>query len=354
MNLWRVTGGLVALACLVSAGLFVPLQAQDKKAEEDTFVFKAFGEKDKEGKLVKGAPFFQKLSTSTTQEMKVEKQGQPAMKQVQTQTFIIKWTPTKVEDGKFVVEQKIEYVKMDISIGSTTIAYDSDTKDQPKNPMTEFFDSLMNVTLTLNIDDKMKVTKVEGGAKFVEKLGESHPQMKNLLKSILSDNALIKMSEQTWNAIPTKAVKKGDKWDSLPESGTLSLGAIGTYKNSYSYVYDGKEKVGSDELGKITVTPVMVYEAPPKDKVGKDEQLPFDIKGGDGQTKLKSVAGADTTGTVWFDFAKGRIAKSNMKMKVEGVVVIGIGGNDTRVELTQTQSSELTTGNDIADLKKAK
>jgi hypothetical protein len=39
---------------------------------------------------------------------------------------------------------------------------------------------------------------------------------------------------------------------------------------------------------------------------------------------------------------------------VEGVVVIGIGGNDTRVELTQTQSSELTTGNDIADLKKAK
>lgn len=348
MNLWRVTGGLVALACLVSAGLLVPLQAQPTDKDDVKFEFKAFGVKDKDGKQEKVPdPFYQKLVTSTIQEMKVEKQGQPAMKQVQTQTFIIKWTPKKIEGGNYVVDQKIEFVDMNIAIGSTTIAYNSDTKDQPKNPMTEFFDSLMNVTLTLHIDEKtMKVSKIEGSGKFVEKLGESHPQMKNLLKSILGEDALKKMSEQTWAAIPLgKTIKKGEKWSTQSD---LDLGAVGLYKNNYEYVYDGV----FEKLGKISVTPSMAYVSP-KSKSGKaDESLPFDIKG---DTILSSKKDEKkTTGTIYFDFDKGRIAKSNMKMRVEGLVIIGIGGTDTRVELTQDQESDLETGDVLADLKKKK
>ena len=101
------------------------------------------------------------------------------------------------------MEQQIVYVDMNIMIGTTNIGYKSDAKEQPKNPMTEFFDSLMSVRLTLYINDKdLTVKKVEGGEEFVKKLGESHPQMKNLLKSILSDEALMKMAQQTWARFP--------------------------------------------------------------------------------------------------------------------------------------------------------
>lgn len=331
MNLWRAMGGLAALVALVWTGWQLPAGAQDKKDGDVKFVFKAFSGKE---------PFYQKLVTSTVQEMKVEKQGQPALKQTQTQTFVIKWTPKDEKGNDYVVEQKIEYVDMNIQIGSTTISYNSAAKDQPKNPMTEFFESLMSVTLTLYVDKtSLRVTKVEGRDKFVEKLGESHPQMKNLLKSILGDDALKKMSEQTWAAVPDKAIKKGDTW--FKES-DLNLGAIGTYKNKYNFTYEGIE----DSLEKIKVVPTMTYVAP-KDK-GTDDKLPFDIKG---DSTLKSVGeGTDSVGAVYLDQAKGRVAKSSMKMKVEGTVVISIGGTDTRVELVQTQTSNLTTADKLEDL----
>jgi hypothetical protein len=330
MKLWHVTGGLVALAALVWTGLLLPLGAQDKG--EVKFVFRAFHPK--------APPFYQKLVTSTVQEMKVEKQGQPALKQVHTQTIVIKWTPKDDKGNSYVVEQKIEYVDMNIAIGSTTFAYNSGLKDQPKNPMTEFFDSLMNLTLTLYIDKStLKITKLEGRDKFVDKLSESHPQMKNLLKSILGDDAIKQMSEQTWAAIPSMPVKKGQTW--VNES-DLNLGAIGTYKSKYTYTFDGAE----DKLEKISVVPSVAYVAA-KDKGGKDEQLPFDIKS---DSILKSVAGPDTAGTVYFDAEKGRISKSSLKMKVEGTVVVAIGGTDTRIALSQTQNSDLTTADKLEDL----
>lgn len=335
MNFWRVSVSAVALACLVWAGLTVPVQAnQDKEVK---FELKCFNPVKKDDKYTS---FYQKLETRTTQEMQVEKGNQPAMKQEQKQTFIIKWTPIEKKDNNFVVEQQIDAVQMNIAIGTTTISYDSTSTSQPKNPMTEFFESLMKVKLTVYINEtSLKVTKVEGNKEFVDKLGESHPQMKNLLKSILSDKAIEKMAEQTWAAIPTAAKKKGDTWTGESE---LSLGPIGTYKNNYTYKYDGSD----NGMEKITVTPSMTYTAP-KERKGKEDSLPFEIKG---DSKLTSDK--DSSGTVLFDPVKGRIASSTMKMKVTGLVVVDIGGTDTRVELKQEQESKLTTGDSKEELLK--
>ena len=336
MNLWRVAGSLALVAGMVWTGLLLPVQAQDKdkKSDEVKFTFGAFApSKDKDGKEVS---FFQKLDTTTTQEMSVEKGG-TAMKQVQTQTFIIQWTPKEKKGSDFVLEQQIVYVKMDIKIGTTNIGYDSGAANQPKNPMTEFFGELMKVKLTIQVNDKMEVTNVEGSKEFVDKLGDSHPQMKNLLKSILGADAIKKMSEQTWKAIPLKSVKKGDTWEGEAD---LNLGPIGTYKNKYKYKLDSFD----DKMAKISVTPSMIYSAP-KDAGDKGDQLPFKIKG---DSKLTSDD-KDSSGTVIFDREKGRISESSMKMKVSGTVVIDIGGTDTRVELKQDQESKLTT----ADTKDA-
>lgn len=343
MKLWGVAAGSIALACLVWAGLVLPAHAfQEKKVEEAKFEWKAFDVTKKDGKE---ESFFQKLETSTTQDMAVvDKGGQPVMKQIQKQTFIIQWTPKEKQDGKYVVEQQIVYVNMSIQIGTTSITYDSDATNQPKNPMTDFFAQLMQVKLTLHIDEKtMKVTKVDNQDKFIEKLGESHPQMKSLLKSILGTDAIKTMSEQTWAAIPVGQTKKvGDKWSS--DTIELSMGAIGVYKNKYEYTL----KAVKDGKAEIAVEPTMTYK-PPTESPSREDALAFKIKG---DSELHSNKGDKTGGTVVFDLTKGRIVSSNMKMNVEGTLTIEIGGSDTKVSLKQDQDSKLTTFDTLAEAKK--
>jgi len=345
MKLWRVAVGTVALVGLVWAGLVLPVQAFQDKDGEAKFVWKGFDVEKEKGK----ESYFQKLETSTTQTMTVEdKGGQPAMTQTQKQTFIIQVTPKdKDSSGNYIVEQQIVYVNMAIQIGTTQISYDSENTAQAKNPMTDFFAQLMNVKLTLVIDPAtMKVKEVKNQKEFIEKLGESHPQMKNLLKSILGDKAITTMSEQTWASVPlapNNVKKKGDKWSSKAE---LSMPAIGVYENKYDYVYEGMDGTKF----KIGVTPTMSY-SPPKETPSKEDALAFKILD---KSKLDSSAGKDTTGTVFFDPATGRIESSTMKMKVTGKVVIEIGGSPTTVKLEQDQVSNLTTGTDLAALKPKK
>jgi hypothetical protein len=344
MKLWRVVGGSVALACLVAASLVLPVQAYQEKDGEVTFTWKGFDVEKKDSKEVS---YFQKLETTTNQDMQVvDKGGQPVMKQMQKQTFIIQWTPKDKSGSDYVIEQQIVYVNMSIQIGTTQIGYDSDNSSQPKNPMTDFFNQLMTVKLTLVVDDKMKVKEVKNQKDFIDKLGESHPQMKNLLKSILGEQAIKTMSEQTWASIPVppnNKKKKGDKWSSEAD---LSMPAIGLYKNKYEYTYDGLD----DGKYKILVKPSMNYK-PPTESPSKEDGLAFKIKG---DSLLNSVEGKDTTGTVLFDPATGRIFSSTIKMKVTGNVVIEIGGSDTKVKLDQDQESKLTTGSTLESLKPSK
>jgi len=89
---------------------------------------------------------------------------------------------------------------------------------------------------------------------------------------------------------------------------------------------------GPDKGGeKIKVDATLTYTAP-KDKGG----LPFQIK----EATLKSKEG---TGYAIFDKAKGRFDSSTMKMKLEGVLKIEVGGMETTVELTQDQTATVKT-----------
>src|SRR5947209_17360 len=71
-------------------------------------------------KFKKDAKFYQELTTSTDQTMKV--QGNDIV-QNQKQTFYFSWTPLEVDDKKkeVVLEQKIIGLKMEIDIGGSKI-----------------------------------------------------------------------------------------------------------------------------------------------------------------------------------------------------------------------------------------
>ncbi|HZT82512.1 MAG TPA: DUF6263 family protein [Gemmataceae bacterium] len=317
----RWIAGLLCLAALA------PVFAQDKDKAKD----KAAKDKGEGVKLAwkfeKGKPFYQEMTTETKQTMKV--MGSDVV-QNQKQTFYFSWTPEKQEaDGSWVIQQEILGVKMDIDIGGSKISYDSTKTDNPANPLGEFFKALIGSKFTLTVDKNNKVTKVEGRKEFLDKLAAANPQMKPLLDQILSEEALKEMADPTFAVVPTKEVKKGDTWE---KTSKLDMGPIGKYENSYKYTFEGPD--AKTKLDKIKVDTTLKYVPPSDSATGGS--LPFKIKSAD----LKST---DASGTVTFDNAKGRVASSEQKLNLKGDLSIEIGGQTTKVELNQTQTTTVKT-----------
>ncbi|MGH7225133.1 MAG: DUF6263 family protein, partial [Gemmataceae bacterium] len=281
-----------------------------------------------EWKFEKNKTFYQKMTTETTQNMKVMNND---VQQKQKQTFIFSWTPLdKDKDGKWTLEQKILAVQMDIDIGGSPIKYDSTSAaaGNASNPLSEFFKALVGSSFKVTIDPKtLKIAKIEGRDEFVKKLVSANQQMKPLLEKILSEDALREMAEPTFAVIPNETVEKGKTWKKETK---LDMGPIGKYKNEYTYKYEGTEK----NLDKITVETKLTYLPPEKtDGLGG---LPFRIK----SAKLESKNGK---GTVWFNREKGRVEKTDMTLDLEGTLKIEIGGQETEVKLNQTQKTDVQT-----------
>jgi len=313
---------LVGLLFVVAIG---PAYAQDAKPVNLSWKF----EKDK--------TFYQKMTTDTTQQMKVMGND---VNQTQKQTFIYSWTPLKQEaDKSWVIKQTIEGVMMDIDIGGNKISYDSTKPEAAGNPLADFFKALVKSEFTLTISSDMKVTKIEGREEFIKKLVTANPQMKPLLEQILSEDALKQMADPVFAAVPGKEVKKGDSWK---RESKLSMGPIGTYETTYNYTYDGPEGKDS-KLEKITVKTELTYKAPGDNPAGG--ALPFKIKSAD----LKAT---EATGTILFNKEKGRVDKSDMNLKLTGKLSIEISGMTTDVELTQTQKTSVITSDDNPAAKK--
>jgi hypothetical protein len=276
-------------------------------------------------KFEKDKTFYQTMTTTTEQTMKVMGSD---IKQKQEQTFYFSWTPVKQDGDNWDIDQKIEGVKMRIEIGGQPIEYDS-TKEQPtSSALSEFFKQLVGTKFTLTVDKNFKVTAIKGRDDFLKKLTGANPSMEQLLKQILSEDALKEMADPTFAAIPNKEVKKGDTWE---KNSKLDMGPIGKYENTYHYTFDGPDK---DKKNKITVKTDLKYTAPNDNTASGG--LPFKIKSAD----LKSE---NATGTILFDADKGRVDESSMSVTLTGKLSIEIGGQATAVDLNQTQTTKVTT-----------
>lgn len=274
-------------------------------------------------KFEKDKAFFQKMGTTTKQELTV--MGNKVT-QEQKQTFVFSWTPIKIEGDVVTLKQKIESVDMAIDIGGTKIEYNSTGAQTSGNPLAEFFKALIGAEFTVLLDTKEnKITKILDKDQFVAKLVNANPAMQPLLNNILDEKAFIDMSEPTFRVVPTKAVGKGDTWDL---NTTLKLGPIGSYASAYKYSYEGKEGA----LDKIGIAATLKYEP----GTSASGSLPFKIE----NAKLESTKAG---GSVLFDSAKGRAEKSTMNMEVKGTLTIDIGGQKTAVDINQSQSTTFET-----------
>jgi hypothetical protein len=318
-------GGAMALT------LSHPTRAQDR-----AFALKF---KDDKGALV---PFYQEMYTEVNQHIKVQGQDLP---QQQKSWFYYQWTPVKeekVKEGaedvtKWTVKQKIEGLKMNIDISGNPINYDSTKADTPGaagNPgLVEFFKNLKDSEFTVTLGKNYKVEKVDGKEAFVAKLGAGSAQMDQLLKKVMTDDALKEMSDPTYKLFPDAPKKKGDKWE---KTSKLNLGPIGSYDLTYKFTYLEPDKEGpKKDFDKIEVETIINYTAPKENAEG----LLFRIKEG---SKLTSDP-AGSKGTVYYDPKAQRIDEATINIKLKGDLVVVIGGTDTKVELTQEQKTVIKT-----------
>lgn len=317
--MFRIRHGLCAIVILTFSVL---VGAQDPKQEGRKFDLKL--EKDKK--------FYQQSVTSVQQVIKVMGQD---LTQSQESTFFFKWTPIKQEGDKWELTDEIEGVKMSIDISGNVIKYDSTTADggaTAGNPgLMDFFKKLIGAKFTVTFDQKLsKVDKVDGTQAFLDSFG-SAGSSDNVLKKILTPDAVKLMCDPSFGIAPDSPKKPGESWE---KKSTMDLGPIGSYAVTYKYTYVGPEK--DKDLDKIEVETTLTYIAP-KDNPQAPGMM-FRIKDG----KL-STDGAPAKGTILYNYKLQRIESGEIKIKLKGELTVTIAMTDTKVELQQEQTTKFTT-----------
>jgi hypothetical protein len=327
------------VALLLAGSLVLPVIAQekkdkDKKPDNKNTAAAASGSSgavDLKWKFT-DKPYYQEITTTTDQNMTV--MGMK-INQKQTQTFYFSWKLKSKDGDKLVVTQTIDGVKMDIQIGNNPIQFDSTNPGATANtPLNEFFKALIGSSFTLTLNPKNEqspVEKIEGRTEFINKLKNANAGLEPLLNRILSDEALKQMADPVFAVAPNRSVKPGDHWD---RNLKLDMGPIGTYDTTYKYTFDGKDKDSNHY--KIGETADVKYIPPSSDAAAGQGNLPFKIKKADLKTK-------EAKGQVLFDNDKGRVANSDLHVKMEGSLTIDINGMSTDVQLDQTQTTTVKT-----------
>jgi hypothetical protein len=271
-----------------------------------------------------GRTFYLELSTEMRQEMTILGQKVP---QTQSQVFTFSLTPERqLPDGTWVLRQRIIGVRMNIDMSGNRIEYDSTRVDKMKNSLAEFMSSIVGAEFRLRLERTKGIVAVEGREGFLERFATFAPELRQLVQTILTDEALKEMNGQTFTALPERAVYRGDSWE---RRSRCELGPIGAYEMTHRYTYTGLR--GKNESFKVEVTDVR-YEAPGPGASG----LPFKIVKAD-------LKGAGRDGEMVFDRDRGRVVHARLGMTMEGSLTIDIGGQETTMNLKQEQTTTVRT-----------
>src|SRR5262245_12331655 len=140
-----------------------------------------------EWRFIADKPFYQHMVTETTQKMKV--QGTD-ISSTQKQTFLIRWSPVKqLPDRSWVVKYKVEAMKAEIDMAGNKLTFDS-AKPDPKNPLTQLFAVFVGTELTLTLNKRKELTKVQGREALLARLAKVEPNLRAILEHALSEGAL--------------------------------------------------------------------------------------------------------------------------------------------------------------------
>jgi hypothetical protein len=262
-------------------------------------------------------PFYLQVDTKTDQSMKVA--GTDVL-QKQVQTFYLRVTPERKEQGNWVLSMKFVGIRLNLDIGGNKIEFDT-TVQSPQSTLVPTLKAMHGMEFKVILTPEMTISRAEGLEEFIRGHSKENPQWEPTLRSILSENAIKKMFEHIFPPIP-QPLRKGKTWT----RDASFIDNIGTFKSTTKYTYEGNKAT----LERIKVEPKGSYTLP------------------------RNLAGALRTkmtlpGEILFDRVRGRIVHASIPLKLEGTLNIDIGGIMNKVDLRQLQTIkvELTEKNPL-------
>ena len=246
------------------------------------------------------------------QKMTMTFQGAPIPSDLKTIT-VYSFTVKKVnkEKDEVILEQKYESIE---------------TKSSTDQKM---FDSLAGLlkdsTFTITLQGG-KIVKFDGYDDLSKKFSKLSETSAKMMKAVVPEESLKLGPAQLFAFGPDKPVNKGDA--AWARTFVMPMGPVGTFtaKNEYSYGGKGTE-TGDRGLELLAIKPSMTYTKP----IAGDSPFPFKIVNGAMEAK-------DASGAMFFDAARGRLARYEMTMKVEGTITVEAGDKKSEIGLKQEQT----------------
>jgi RNA polymerase sigma factor (sigma-70 family) len=269
----------------------------------------------------KDRPFYQVWDVATRQAMKIQNND---VVQDQSQTITVRWTPKGQGDkgDGWILNQRIEGLKASMDLGGSKIEFDSTKDGHADNALSDFYNAVVGAEFEVTLDSANRVRQVDGRDEIVKKLAASArlAQGRQLAQSIV-DDGVARFAETAFGALPAKPVRRGDSWTRT----TKAAFGVADFQAEYTYLYEGKE----GELDRIRVEVVLKDPSP-------SDGAPFKVKNVD----LKR---SDGTGFLLFDRDQGRIVHQELTLTLEGKLTIALNGQESEVQLSQTQKTTLRT-----------
>jgi hypothetical protein len=194
-------------------------------------------------------------------------------------------------------------------------------------------DKLKGVALTVTLDGKLEVLKLEGYDKVIDALTGGNEQAKAAVKGLFPESVVKQGVNDTFALVPGGVAKVGGTWkrkDSVPLAGLGEVSTASTFK---------LDAVNGD-VAAVSWTATGTF------KVGNGELPGLPVKLSKADLKIEKL-----TGSYSFDLTTGRLKGSKTTMEMAGSMTFAGNGKEVEMDIKQklTQSATLSEKNPLKE-----
>ncbi len=175
------------------------------------------------------------------------------------------------------------------------------------DPMARMISSMIGKGITVTVDPRGQVTKVEKTSMFADmakEMPDGGGVARSMMDQMFGDEAIGKMFKDLFVPLPDGAVKPGEFWTT---SSTQSVPMFGGMKRTTTWTYAGDDMIGGNILAKLTSSMAMeMVPADPDAKSGMPQIPGLDMKA--------LVMDAKGSGVAFFDAKLGRLQSMSFKL----------------------------------------
>lgn len=269
----------------------------------------AWGQVTIEWKFKEGDKLYLRNVTATRQTVEVLGQRTPMSL---TNTTVSSFTVVKKTADSVVLRQVIE--DQQVKAEGQLAAQQERTAQLMKG-----------ATFTFTLDNRGRITKVEGYDDLIKRLSEGNDEVAKVLRVMLSEDTLRQGVQEAFAFPPGKPVNKGDRWQSKM---AISMGPLGQFGADQHYTYEGqvKDAASISMKGDFRFLP---------GKEDANAALPFRI------TKA-NIATKRAKGAILFDTNAGRMVSQEMDVHLAGPMTIAVKGQEAEMTMDMEMTVKLT------------